>query len=69
MNGDNPDHHIGFAIRCQVIHQKEVYRKKEDAHGGPGYYPESQVVAAFYRELAPAEVATTINKVARGEFK
>ena len=66
---DHPEHHIGFAIRHDVIQRKEVYKNKEDSHGGPGYYPQDVVVATFYRELAPSDVVTTINRVARGELK
>lgn len=65
----HPEHHIGFVFRCEVVQKKEVFKNKEDSHGGPGYYPEEEIVARYCGDLAPGEAVKIINRVARGELK
>jgi hypothetical protein len=64
---DHPELHNGYSLRVEVIHRTERWKNKEDAHGGPGYYPQEEVVTSFYKELSPTTVKQTITKVARGE--
>lgn len=35
----------GYIKRIQIIEKLEVYQSKEDAHGGPGLYPQERVLA------------------------
>lgn len=35
----------GYIKRVTIIEKLEVYQSKEDAHGGPGLYPQERVLA------------------------
>lgn len=62
------DQHLGYELRVQVVQLKEVYRSKEDFHGGPGYYPAEQIIAKHNHGVTEANLPHVVEKVATGNI-
>jgi len=69
MGSERPDLHTAFVLKVEIIQKKERYKNKEDSLGGPGYYPQEEVVASFYKEIPQHNLRRNVNAVARGELR
>lgn len=68
MTDNHPDQHFGYELRVAVVQLKEVYKNKEDSHGGPGYYPAVQTLVNHTHGVTEANLPHVIEKVATGNI-
>jgi hypothetical protein len=67
MNNQHLPKHKSYRLQIKVIEERDVYRNKEDFHGGPGYYPDEVVLVHSNQMISDAKLSSIIHDVARGE--
>lgn len=64
---EHPDLHKGYLLVTRVIREKDVWKNKEDLHGGPNYYPDWEVIVESQRRITASELPAVTKKVAMNE--
>jgi hypothetical protein len=67
MREDKRRQHKSYRLSIHVIEEVDVYKNREDSHGGPGYYPDEVLLAHANTSITEASLANVIGKVTRGE--
>lgn len=63
----HPRQHNSYRLNIRVIEEVSVWRNKEDAHGGPGYYLEELLLAHMNTGIDTTKLPAVISQVTRGE--
>lgn len=59
-----PRQHRLYRLEVRVIEEVDVYKNKEDLHGGPGYYPEEILITFSNTQIADKALPAVVSAVA-----
>jgi hypothetical protein len=63
---DHPRQHKYYRLNIRVIEEVDVYKNKEDSHGGPGYYPSEVLIAHANTKITDQALPGVIQAVSNG---
>lgn len=62
----HPRQHKFYRLNIRIVEEVDVWKSREDSHGGPGYYPEEVLIAHGNTAIDDKSLPAVIQAVTTG---